>query len=151
MTTFAPLKRMRVVQLRRGRVIKLSLLALVSVAGVFLLYKHYNGDDLKKELLSHINKAGLAGHRNVGGDDHARSFPDDVPVFLGSSSKGNFEPEVYGGGSGPGDNGKPHQLRIEQKNEEETLKGVYGFNQLVSDEISLNRTVPGMEIDDKTA
>lgn len=132
---------MRVVQLRRGRVIKLSLLALVSVAGVFLLYKHYNGDDLKNELLNHINKAGLTGQRD--GDGHARSYPDDLPVFLGSGSKGNFEPEVYGGGSGAGDNGKPHQLRIEQKSEEETLKGVYGFNQLVSDEISLNRTVPG--------
>ena len=31
---------------------------------------------------------------------------------------------------------------MEQKQEEERLKGVYGFNQLVSDEISLNRTVP---------
>ena len=31
---------------------------------------------------------------------------------------------------------------MEQKQEEERLKGVYGFNQLVSDELSLNRTVP---------
>ena len=134
---------MRVVQLRRGRVIKLSLLALVSVAGLFVFYKHYNGDDWdwRNELLNHINKAGLAREESAG---QVRSNPGDIPVFLGSSGKGNFEPEVYGGGSGAGDNGKPHQLRIEQKNEEETLKGVYGFNQLVSDEISLNRTVPGM-------
>ena len=34
------------------------------------------------------------------------------------------------------------QLQVEQRSEEEKLKGVYGFNQLVSDEISLNRTVP---------
>ena len=33
-------------------------------------------------------------------------------------------------------------MRVEQKDKEERLKGVYGFNQLVSDEISLNRTVP---------
>ena len=31
---------------------------------------------------------------------------------------------------------------MEQQDKEERLKGVYGFNQLVSDEISLNRTVP---------
>ena len=34
------------------------------------------------------------------------------------------------------------QLQVEQRSEEEKLKGVYGFNQLVSDEISLNRSVP---------
>ena len=34
-----------------------------------------------------------------------------------------------------GDGGKAHKLRVEQKDEEERLKGVYGFNQLVSDEI----------------
>ena len=34
------------------------------------------------------------------------------------------------------------RLQVEQRSEEEKLKGVYGFNQLVSDEISLNRSVP---------
>ena len=33
-------------------------------------------------------------------------------------------------------------MQVEQRSEEEKLKGVYGFNQLVSDEISLNRSVP---------
>ncbi len=31
----------------------------------------------------------------------------------------------------PGENGKAHHLRVEQKVEEETLKGVYGFNQVI--------------------
>jgi hypothetical protein len=30
----------------------------------------------------------------------------------------------------PGENGKAHHLRVEQKIEEENLKGVYGFNQV---------------------
>ena len=33
---------------------------------------------------------------------------------------------------------------MEQKSQEEKLKGVFGFNQLVSDEIPLNRTIPDM-------
>merc|ERR1719341_3058215 len=65
-----------------------------------------------------------------------------VPVFLGKGKNGNFEPHLDVGKVGPGENGKSHQLRVEQKQEEERLKGVYGFNQLASDEISLNRTVP---------
>ena len=46
--------------------------------------------------------------------------------------------------SEPGENGRAHKLRVEQKQEEEKLKGVYGFNQLASDEITLNRTVPDL-------
>ena len=71
-----------------------------------------------------------------------RSYPDDVPKFLGTGTAGNFEPpnnQKVTRLSRPGENGKGHQLRVEQKTEEERLKGVYGFNQLVSDEITLNR------------
>lgn len=58
---------------------------------------------------------------------------------------GNFEPhEHLTIPSGPGEMGKSHKLRSDQKSEEDRLKGVYGFNQLVSDEISLNRTVPDL-------
>jgi len=82
--------------------------------------------------------------------DHEKSIPVAAqvshtgvkPKFLGQGVKGNFEPDTYTGGSGPGENGQAHVLRVEQKREEEKLKGVYGFNQMVSDEISLNRTVP---------
>ncbi len=33
----------------------------------------------------------------------------------------------------PGENGKAHHLRVEQKIEEENLKGVYGFNQVLTE------------------
>ena len=130
---------MRVVQLRRGRLIKFSLLAVLSLLGLLVLYKKYTGQDWSEELqqLQNLNVG-----ESLGQPSHHKSHPGDRPKFLGSGSKGNFEPEKYGGGSGPGDNGQAHQLRVDQKSEEETLKGVYGFNQLVSDEISLNRTVP---------
>ena len=132
---------MRVVQLRRGRVLKLLLVACVSVLGLVLVYRQYRGPEWSNELLSQINRAGLVMGDNLGQQSHL-SHPGVKPLFLGQGNKGNFEPESYGGGSQSGDNGKPHQLRVEQKQEEERLKGVYGFNQLVSDEISLNRTVP---------
>ena len=63
--------------------------------------------------------------------------------LTGEGKEGNFEPsDKKTRKSGPGEGGKAHKLRVEQKQEEERLKGVYGFNQLVSDELSLNRTVP---------
>jgi polypeptide N-acetylgalactosaminyltransferase len=66
---------------------------------------------------------------------------------LGTGTSGNFEPSEsikVTKNTGPGENGKGHHLRVEQKTQEENLKGVYGFNQLVSDEITLNRTVPDL-------
>ena len=66
-----------------------------------------------------------------------------MPRFLGEGKKGNYEPSIRSqANDSPGDLGKSHHLRVDQKQEEEMFKGVYGFNQLVSDEISLNRTVP---------
>jgi hypothetical protein len=77
------------------------------------------------------------------------SYPDELPVFLGKGNLGNFEPkEPEVAPAGPGAGGKAHVLRVEQKGEEDRLKGVYGFNQLVSDEISLNRTVPELREDE---
>ena len=129
---------MRVVQLRRGRVIKFSLLAVLCLLGLLVGFKKYSGQDWSEEL----NRLNNIKAEALGSAGKHQSYPGDKPKFLGSGNPGNFEPQSYGGGSGPGDNGQAHQLRVEQKTEEERLKGVYGFNQLVSDEISLDRTVP---------
>ena len=134
---------MRVVQLRRGRVLKLVGVAGVAVVGLVLMYRQYSGHQRTPDTGGGAD-TGLGDGGDLGDLQPARhqSHPGVKPVFLGKGSKGNYEPEEYGGGHTPGDNGKPHQLRVEQKGEEEKLKGVYGFNQLVSDEISLNRSVP---------
>ena len=104
---------MRVVQLRRGRVLKLLVLAAVSVLCLVLVYRQYRGPDWSNDLLvlSQMNKAGLIREESGAKQSHG-SHPEDKPVFLGQGNKGNFEPDSYGGGSQSGDNGKPHQPRV---------------------------------------
>ena len=128
---------MRVVQLRRSRVLKFSLLGLVCLVGVVLTVKQYKVDSWLGSALSESDEPVQAAVRQA----HV-SHVGVKPRFLGKGVKGNYEPDSYSGGAGPGENGQAHKLRVEHKREEDKMKGVYGFNQIVSDEISLNRTVP---------
>ena len=82
------------------------------------------------------------------GDKQKRSQRSNTAVFRGNKSLGNFEVLAIEPTSGPGEYGQGHRLRSEQRLEEEKLKKVYGFNQLVSDEISLNRSVPDLREDE---
>ncbi len=77
-----------------------------------------------------------------------KSYPEDLPKFLGKGQLGNYEDRDGEKRVGNGEMGAAHNLKVEQKREEERLKGVYGFNQLVSDEISLNRSVPELREDE---
>ena len=144
-------EKMRVVQLKRGRIVKFATAGLIALALLLILYQK-SGFKLRSESSSN---AGLAARlqdlqnqqQQVLHHHQGRSYPDDLPRFLGTSTSGNFEPpnnQKVTRLTSPGENGKGHHLRVEQKTEEEKLKGVYGFNQLVSDEISLNRTVPDL-------
>ena len=130
---------MRVVQFRRSRVLKFSLLGVLCLVGVVLTARQYKVDKWLGSALGEgdhpVQAAAAARQVHV-------SHTGVKPKYLGEGVKGNFEPDSYTGGSGPGENGEKHHLKVEQKREEEKMKGVYGFNQIVSDEISLNRTVP---------
>jgi len=115
-------------------VLKFSLLGLLTLGGLLLTLRQYQGHALPgvwpgASLVAEARQAHIS-HLGV------------KPEFKGQGVKGNYEPESYSGGAGPGENGQAHKLRVEQKQDEQKQKGVYGFNQLVSDEISLNRTVP---------
>ena len=139
---------MRVLQWKRNRVIKFVGIAFVALVFLLVVVRSYygendgaNGVGGAQELHGGLHSAHrVAGQRRV---PH-QSYPNELPKFLGQGNRGNFEPRIPTQGSGPGEMGKAHNLRVDQKDEEEKLKGVYGFNQLVSDEISLNRSVPDM-------
>ena len=145
--------KMRVVQLKRGRIVKFASIALAAV-GLLLLIAHNYGFKLRSERAESGGVAARlqqfqngANKVNQNQRNKGQSYPDEVPKFLGSGTSGNFEPSdsvKVTRNKGPGENGKGHHLRVEQKTEEEKLKGVYGFNQLVSDEMTLNRTVPDL-------
>jgi hypothetical protein len=145
---------MRVVQLRRGRIIKFGSIGL-GLVGLLVLIAHQSGFKLRSESdsIGVVARLGsFGGEAAAVGDGSVvrqpgRSYPEDVAKFLGQGTSGNFEPpenKKVTKNTGPGENGKSHHLRVEQKVEEQKQKGVYGFNQLISDEISLNRTVPDL-------
>ena len=140
---------MRVVQLKRGRIIKFATIGLCVIALLVLLAQK-SGYKLRVEefkgaaerIQFHFNS--IKDHQKIIKD---KSYPDELPKFLETGNSGNFEPtpdEKVTKSTAPGENGKSHHVRVEQKVEEERLKGVYGFNQLVSDEMTLNRTVPDL-------
>ena len=149
---------MRIIQLKRSRIVKFAGIGVAVVFVLFLMARQFGSDEQSKleELLinmkkdrPHLDGRGAGNAAISSGRIPNKSYPKEVAVFTGRNS-GNFEPsssvKVLQGPSSsePGENGRAHKLRVEQKTQEEKLKGVYGFNQLVSDEITLNRTVPDL-------
>lgn len=86
---------MRVVQLKRGRIVKFATIGLVAV-GLFVLLAHQSGFKLRSE--SNSNGGGVAERLQQhlsGVNNHVKgqSYPEDLPVFLGNNAYGNFEPK----------------------------------------------------------
>ena len=88
---------MRVVQLRRGRVLKLVGVAGVAVVGLVLMYRQYSGHPWSPDTGGGAD-TGLGDGGDLGDLQPARhqSHPGVKPVFLGKGSKGNYEPAEYG-------------------------------------------------------
>jgi len=62
-------------------------------------------------------------------------------AFFTAEKMGNFEPPEEEPRSGPGEGGKAHLLRPDQKNEAAQSVSEFGINMVCSDEISLSRTI----------
>lgn len=67
-----------------------------------------------------------------------------APVF--TEDLGNFEPEPKEPKSGPGEEGKRHELQPSQENEAAQSLSEFGMNMACSDEISLDRSIPDLRL-----
>ena len=144
---------MNVIQLRRSRVVKLSLAVVAGLGFVYLMVRNSGGsnvldvDEPPLPVKLPLNPRGNRDYPDLAVAAGLVSHPGVKPTFKGSGNPGNFEPPAtikISGSNAPGENGMAYKVSPSLKQEEERLKNVYGFNQLVSDGISLNRTVPDM-------
>ena len=129
---------MRVIQFRQKRLLTACALSGLALIFLYLIFvSSQSGADSGRDRV-HSRDFVKGKKDSVKAEKHI-SHPGEIPKYLGGKKRGNFEPQIPPVNGEPGDGGKAHKLRVEQKQAEEKLKGVYGFNQLASDEISLNR------------
>ncbi|XP_045127026.1 N-acetylgalactosaminyltransferase 7-like isoform X2 [Portunus trituberculatus] len=117
--------RMRILQFRRGRLLK-GLLAVTVAAVVVIL------------LASHATSSGSHAFRSAGA---LMSKAKQRVVYLGDKL-GNFEPPRAAQKGGPGEGGKAHHLSAAKQNEGSQSVSEYGINMVVSDEIAMDRDIP---------
>ena len=61
---------------------------------------------------------------------------------------GNFEPPQEPVRNGPGEGGKPHRVSSNRENDAMHAMNEYGMNMAVSDEISLERSIPDLRMNE---
>ena len=128
---------MNVVQFKSDRILKLAVIALI-----LLLVRQWR---LQNLYLSRPKRF-PSNPRNADNQRKSvhvpgQSYPNDLPIFLGARNLGNFEPscsEKITISADPGENGKAHHAK---KPEADNINDIYGYNRMISDEISLNRTI----------
>ena len=81
---------MRVVQLRKGRLVKIAAISIFSL-GVLILLARQFGPAHFDQIGGEAFAAGLVGPRER---KSGQSYPDELPVFRPDGSSGNFEPSV---------------------------------------------------------
>lgn len=74
------------------------------------------------------------------------SYPFQSVVYV--SGLGNYEPKQETLRIGPGEGGKPHRLSSGKENEAGQAMSEYGMNMACSDEISLDRTIPDLRLEE---
>lgn len=70
-----------------------------------------------------------------------------IPVFR-DDILGNFEYPTSTNKPGPGEKGEPHHIPSSRENEALQSLSEYGMNMACSDDISLNRTIPDLRMDE---
>ena len=81
---------MRVVQLRRGRIVKFATIGLFALALLLVLANQFGPSSYSRSVSDPLASA-LVNEKD---GNLEKSFPDDLPVFRGVGTVGNFEPSV---------------------------------------------------------
>jgi hypothetical protein len=81
---------MRVVQLRRGRIVKFAAIGLFALALLLVLANQFGPSNFGRSASDPLASA-LIDEKD---GNVEKSFPDDLPVFRGVGNIGNFEPSV---------------------------------------------------------
>jgi polypeptide N-acetylgalactosaminyltransferase len=115
---------MRITNVRRGRIIRVTVIIAVTVPLLYLLAHWTDTPKKAKEFYS----AKLAAHR-----------VKDVPTLV--EGLGNFEPANVVERTGPGEGGAPYTVPEDQLNAASDSEMEYGMNMVVSDAISLDRSI----------
>ncbi|XP_067140638.1 N-acetylgalactosaminyltransferase 7 [Centruroides vittatus] len=122
---------MKVFTVRRGKVIRvvLVIIAVMLTVTFFMPKPKSKEDQIRRKLEIRVS---------------------DIPFKQGAiflNKIGNFEPEETGTvREGPGEGGKPHYAQPEDQNEVSQSIMEYGINMVVSDQISLDRSIPDVRI-----
>ncbi|XP_046442678.1 N-acetylgalactosaminyltransferase 7-like [Daphnia pulex] len=116
---------MNIIQLRRSRLLRLITVLLLVACVLFF-----------------ANQNPVANAVNSQDGHHKAKSRDVKKLSVFTPDKmGNFEPPIEAPRSGPGEGGKPHTLLPDQRNEASQSISEFGMNMVVSDEISLSRTI----------
>lgn len=113
---------------KRARVIKVALVILLLMVAIPFLISKPKGNEVRRR---HENDANLANRK---------------PAVFKEGVLGNFEPKNEENRVGPGENGKPHQVSPDKQNDVSQKMMEFGINVVVSDEISLDRSIPDLRL-----
>ncbi|XP_072167841.1 N-acetylgalactosaminyltransferase 7-like [Diadema setosum] len=86
----------------------------------------------------------VSGGERDNGHRAAMDAPSVVGAFFRPGTLGNYEPMSRSSRSGLGEGGVPVKTLPEEKGKVDQLIQEYGFNQYVSDKISLDRNIPDL-------
>uniref|UniRef100_A0A8D8UD27 Polypeptide N-acetylgalactosaminyltransferase n=1 Tax=Cacopsylla melanoneura TaxID=428564 RepID=A0A8D8UD27_9HEMI len=128
--------KMRRIQFKRGRLVRIAACVFIVVPLLYLLFSKSN------EL-----------HREASLNSQSVNEPDRYlirarPVYKAGSGLGNLEPPLEPYKEGPGMGGKAYHLPESLKAQGEASMGEYGMNMETSNQISLDRTIPDLRMEE---
>uniref|UniRef100_A0A182LUG0 Polypeptide N-acetylgalactosaminyltransferase n=1 Tax=Anopheles culicifacies TaxID=139723 RepID=A0A182LUG0_9DIPT len=140
---------MRVTNIRGGRIFRIAISLTIAIMILYMIATWSGVDqhtvkDVYNARLAAMRGGGDGGGGGPAGED--RSHPKEVPQLV--EGLGNFEPVAKPTPEGPGEGGKAYVLPEDQQNRATDAEMEYGMNIVVSDAISLDRTIKDTRLEE---